>query len=304
MRIQFLHIGIAKLCGWFGLTRQAYYKDGWKGINESIEEDLLLSEVTMIRKNHKRMGTRKLYDKIQPFMIEHQIKMGRDALNELLSSNHMLVRKRKRQVKTTQSHHWLRKYSNLIHGFTPTAPNQLWVSDITYWKINNNNVYISFITDAFSRKVVGHHVAKTLETVETIQALKMAFTDFSKASENLSSLIHHSDRGVQYCSSDYVNLLKDNHVRISMTENGDPLENAIAERLNGILKDEYLNDSNVKTIADAKIVLSQAVYLYNEDRPHMSIGNLYPSQVHEQCLNTERLWKNYYKKIPIIVNQC
>jgi transposase InsO family protein len=303
MKIQFTHIGLAKLCGWFGLTRQAYYQDGWKGIDISIEEDLLLSEVSIIRNNHKRMGTRKLYEKLRMFMLEHNIKMGRDALFDLLSSNHMLLRKRKRRIKTTQSHHWLRKYNNLIHGFTPTAPNQLWVSDITYWKINSSHVYISFITDAFSRKVVGHHVAQTLETVETIQALKMAFFDLSKQSESHCQLIHHSDRGVQYCSGEYVRLLKDNHTQISMTENGDPLENAIAERLNGILKDEYLNDSPVKSIADAKSVLSQAVYLYNEDRPHMSIGNLYPSQVHNQSLNTERLWKNYYKKIPIIVNQ-
>jgi len=303
MKGQFTHIGLAKLCGWFGLTRQAYYQDGWKGVDISIEEDILLSEVSKIRENHKRMGTRKLYEKLHSFMLEHRIKMGRDALFDLLSSNHMLVRKRKRRITTTQSHHWLRKYTNLIKGFIPTAPNQLWVSDITYWKINGSHVYISFITDAFSRKVVGYHVAETLEAIETIQALRMALSGLFERPESHPNLIHHSDRGVQYCSHDYVKLLKDNHAQISMTENGDPLENAIAERLNGILKDEYLNDSSVKTIIEAKIILSQAVNLYNEDRPHMSIGNLYPSQVHKQCLNTERLWKNYYKKNPIIVNQ-
>jgi len=303
MKSNFSRIGLAKLCGWFGVTRQAYYQNGWKGIDISIEEDILLSEVSTIREDHKRMGTRKLYDKLRPFMLEHQIKMGRDALFDLLSSNYMLVRKRKRRIQTTQSHHWLRKYTNLIHGFTPTAPNQLWVSDITYWKINGAHVYISFITDAFSRKIVGHHVAQTLETVETIQALKMAISGFSKEPGNDFKLIHHSDRGVQYCSHDYVKLLQEYHIQISMTENGDPLENAIAERLNGILKDEYLNDSPVKTIVDARIALARAVYLYNEDRPHMSIGNLYPSQVHELSLKSKRLWKNYYKKNPIIVNQ-
>jgi putative transposase len=303
MKSNFSHIGLAKLCGWFGLTRQAYYQNGWNGVYISIEEDILLKEVSSIRENHKRMGTRKLYDKLQVFMIEHQIKMGRDALFDLLSSNHMLVRKRKRRIQTTQSHHWLRKYTNLIHDFTPTAPNQLWVSDITYWKINGGHVYISFITDAFSRKIVGHHVAQTLETVETIQSLKMALLGYSKESVTQSQLIHHSDRGVQYCSHDYVKLLQDNFIQISMTENGDPLENAIAERLNGILKDEYLNDSPVKSITDARKELSHAVYLYNEDRPHMSIGNHYPSQVHKQSLKSERLWKNYYKKNPIIVNQ-
>jgi transposase InsO family protein len=303
MKRNFPHIGLARLCGWFGITRQAYYQNGWKGIDISIEEDILLSEVSAIRKNHQRMGTRKLYEKLQPFMSEHQIKMGRDALFDLLASNYMLVRKRKRRIHTTQSHHWLRKYTNLIHGFTPTAPNQLWVSDITYWKIREGHVYISFITDAFSRKIVGYHVAQTLETVETIQALKMALSGFFIEPESHFKLVHHSDRGVQYCAHDYVKLLNDFHIQISMTENGDPLENAIAERLNGILKDEYLTDSPVKSIDDAKMVLARAVQLYNEDRPHMSIGNLYPSQVHEQSLKTVKLWKNYYKIKPTIVNQ-
>jgi transposase InsO family protein len=303
MKNKFSHIGLARLCGWFGITRQAYYQNGWKGIDISIEEDLLLAEVSAIRENHKRMGTRKLYDKLQPFMLEHQIKMGRDALFDLLSSNYMLVRKRKRRIQTTQSQHWLRKYTNLIHGFTPTAPNQLWVSDITYWKINGDHVYISFITDAFSRKVVGFHVAQSLEAVETTQALRMALSGLFKRPESHPNLIHHSDRGVQYCSHEYVKLLQEFHIQISMTENGDPLENAVAERLNGIIKDEYLNDSNVKSIEDAKVVLAHAVNLYNEDRPHMSIGNHYPSQVHKQSLKTDRLWKNYYKKNLIIVNQ-
>ena len=303
MKINFSRIGLARLCGWFGLTRQAYYQNGWNGIDISIEEDILLKEVSAIRENHKRMGTRKLYEKLGLFMLEHQIKMGRDALFDLLSSNSMLVRKRKRRIQTTQSHHWLRKYANLIREFIPTAPNQLWVSDITYWKINSTHVYISFITDAFSHKVVGYHVAQTMETVETIRALKMALSGLFEEPESHFKLIHHSDRGAQYCSHEYVKLLKGNDIQISMTENGDPLENAIAERLNGILKDEYLNDSSVKSIGDARIALTRAVYLYNEDRPHMSIGNHYPSQVHKQSLKTEKLWKNYYKKKPTIVNQ-
>ncbi|NCQ12381.1 MAG: IS3 family transposase [Bacteroidetes bacterium] len=301
MKNNFSHIGLASLCGWFGLTRQAYYQNGWKGIDISIEEELLLKEVQSIRQNHKRMGTRKLLEKLSPFMLEHQIKMGRDGLFDLLSANHLLVRKRKRRIQTTQSFHWLRKYLNLIREFVPTAPNQLWVSDITYWKINNNNhVYISFITDAFSHKIVGYHVAESLESIETIQALKMALSDLG--SESHFQLIHHSDRGVQYCHHDYVKLLQDYDIKISMTENGDPLENAIAERVNGIIKEEYLQDYTVNTITEAKKVLSFVVKLYNEERPHMSIGNLSPNQVHKLNLKTEKLWKNYYKKNPIIVN--
>jgi transposase InsO family protein len=303
MKSNFPRIKLAKLCGWFGITRQAYYQHGWKGSKLSIEEDILLKEVLEIRKDHKRMGTRKIYEKLHPFILEHQIKMGRDALFDLLSSNHLLVRKRKRRIQTTQSSHWLRKYPNLVSGFVPTGPNQLWVSDITFWKIIGGHVYISLITDAYSHKVIGYHVAETLEAIESVQALKMALSGLFMEPDGHFQLIHHSDRGVQYCSFEYVKLLKDNNIQISMTENGDPLENALAERLNGILKDEYLNDTPVTSMVQARKVLARAVCLYNEERPHMSIGNLYPSLVHEQKIQTERLWKNYYKKSPSIVNQ-
>ena len=137
MKNNFAHIGLAKLCGWFGITRQAYYQNNWEGISTTLEEDLVIQRVKEIRENHCRMGTRKLYEMIQPFMLEHNIKMGRDALFNMLSANHLLVRKRKRRIQTTNSYHWLRKYPNHIREFVPTAINQLWVSDITYWKINS-----------------------------------------------------------------------------------------------------------------------------------------------------------------------
>jgi len=206
---------------------------------------LILKEVFQIRKLHHRMGCRKLLEKLQTFMMEHQIKIGRDALFDLLASYHLLVKRRKRRVQTTQSFHWLRKYPNLIREFIPTAPNQLWVSDITYWKINGNHVYISFITDAYSHKIVGYHVAETLESVQTIQALKMALSEFKKELESHFQLVHHSDRGVQYCHHKYVKLLQDYKIKISMTQKGDPLENVIAERVNGIIKEEYLIDYKV-----------------------------------------------------------
>jgi transposase InsO family protein len=183
----------------------------------------------------------------------------------------------------------------LIRNFTPTAPNQLWVSDITYWEIEGGHVYISFITDAYSHKIVGFHVAETLESVETIKALIMALSDLD--SDGHYQLIHHSDRGVQYCHHKYVKLLQDNNIQISMTENGDPLENAIAERVNGIIKEEYLQDYKVKNLKEAKSVLSFVVKLYNEERPHNSISNNVPNLVHEnKDIETKRLWKNYYKK--------
>lgn len=303
MKINFSRIGLATLCGWFGLTRQAYYQNSWKAIDVSVQESLVLSEVKGIRSCHRRMGTRKLYDKLQTFMLEHQIKMGRDALFDLLSANGMLVRKRKKTIRTTQSFHWLRKYPNLIKELIPTKPNQLWVNDITYWKIEGSHVYISFITDAYSHKIVGFHVAETLESVETIQALKMALSGLVKSPKKDFNLIHHSDRGVQYCHHKYVKLLKKNKIKISMTENSDPLENAVAERINGIIKDEYLQDYSVYNIKQAKEVLTFVVNLYNKERPHNSISNLMPSDIHENNIKTEKLWKNYYRKNPTIVNQ-
>ncbi len=303
MKNNFSHIGLSQLCRWFGVTRQAYYQNSWKAVDTSVEEYLILKEVKEIRKNHARMGTRKLYCKLEPFMLEHQIKMGRDSLFNLLSVNNLLIKKRKRRVQTTQSFHWLRKYPNLIKDIVATAPNQLWVSDITYWQIENGFVYISFITDAYSHKIVGFHVSETLESIETIQALKMALSDFLRSPESHLELIHHSDRGVQYCHHKYVKLLQDYKIKISMTETGDPRDNPVAERVNGIMKEEYLKDIQVKNIKEARKELKKAVLLYNNDRPHNSISNLYPNDVHKNNLKTEKLWKNYYKKNPIIVNQ-
>lgn len=230
-------------------------------------------------------------------MFEHQIKMGRDGLFNLLSINNLLVKKRKRRIHTTNSFHWLHKYPNLIKEFVPTASNQLWVSDITYWKINSGNLYISLITDAFSHKIVGYQVAETLAAIESVQALKMAL---SALQTPIKQLIHHSDRGIQYCSSEYVKLLQDNNIKISMTENGDPLENALAERVNGILKDEYLECYSIANINEAKMLIDSVVKLYNDERPHMSIGNMVPSDVHTNNYITERLWKNYYQKKQVI----
>ena len=304
MKNNFPNIGFAKLCSWFGITRQAYYQNSWKAIETTIEEELMLQQVKQIRQSHPRLGTRKLYDKLQPFILDNSIKMGRDALFNLLSTNRLLIRKRKRRIQTTNSYHWLRKYPNLIKNFVPAAPNHLWVSDLTYWKINTQeHLYISFITDAYSHKIVGYHVAETLEAIESIQALQMALSAFERT-ESLLQLTHHSDRGIQYCSKEYVKLLQDKNIQISMTENGDPLENAIAERVNGIIKEEYLDAYQVNNIKEAKELLDSVIQLYNNDRPHLSISNLTPSQVHHSInpLKTEKLWKNYYQKKQTTVN--
>lgn len=289
-------ISLVRLCRLLGLTRQSYYQHFWQEELVCFEEELVLHRVLEIRKNHRHIGTRKLYELLHPFFIEHQVKMGRDALFDLLAANFLLVRRKKRKITTTNSYHRFKKYPNLIRNFIPKEPNQLWVSDITYWKILNGFVYISFITDAYSRKVVGYHVAQTMEAVQTIEALKMAISGLEKGPDCHFQLTHHSDRGLQYCSDVYVKLLKGNNIQISMTENGDPLENPIAERVNGIIKEEYLNDYCIENITQAKELLDAVVKLYNLERPHQSIGYLTPEVVHQNKIKTERLWKNYYQK--------
>jgi putative transposase len=168
MKRNFPRIGLAKLCGWFGITRQAYYQHNWNVISATIEEEMILQLVRQIRTDHRRMGTRKLYELLQPQLLDRQIKMGRDALFNLLAANHLLVRKRKRKIQTTNSYHHFRKYPNLIKDLIPTTINQLWVCDITYWKFNNDHVYISLITDAYSHKIIGYHAGETLEADESI----------------------------------------------------------------------------------------------------------------------------------------
>jgi transposase InsO family protein len=262
-----------------------------------IQHDLIVQEVLEIRGHHPRIGGRKLLCKLENFFKDHHIKMGRDALFNLLSEYNLLIRRRKRNICTTQSKHWMKKHPNLIKDFTPQEPNNLYVSDITYWKTDFGVTYISLITDAYSRKIVGYNLADNMEAIESVKALEMAL----KSNKKSQRLIHHSDRGSQYCSAKYVDLLKKYEVEISMTESGDPLDNAIAERINGILKGEYLECYSVASFDEAKALLDSVVKLYNEDRPHMSIGNHTPEEVHNQVVkDPERLWKSYYKTPAIV----
>ncbi len=290
------------MCKWFGLSRQAYYQHFTVQKQAIHQQHILVQEVLACRAQHKMMGTRKLYHQLQPFLEEHAIKIGRDAFFNLLKNNNLLIRKRQRKIHTTFSKHWMKKYPNLIKAFTPTHSNQLWVSDITYWKIKNEFLYISFITDAFSRKIVGYNVAKSLHSVETCKALKMALHGLKKQGIVPEALIHHSDRGSQYCERNYVNILNNWNIQISMTENGDPLENAIAERVNGILKSEYLDYVVIKNFEQAKCELAKAVDLYNNQRPHLSINYHYPSYVHKTNIKIHAVWKNYFKKNTTFVN--
>ena len=276
-----------------GYTRQAYYQHKKRLEKESLQHELLITKVLDIRKTQKRIGCRKLLFMLEPFMLEHKVLMGRDAFIDLLSDRCLLVRKRKRnKPRTTFSDHWMRKHPNLIEGFCPTAPNQLWVSDITYIVVGNGFAYLSLITDAYSRKIVGFYLSPDLSAVGCIRALEMALRNNKK---DLDRLIHHSDRGSQYCCSKYVDILNDNFIRISMTQNGDPRENAIAERVNGILKDELLEKAYPNYRQAVKGV-SVAISIYNHQRPHGSIDYLMPNEAHFMSGELKRRWKNYYSK--------
>lgn len=283
---------IQTLCSLLGYSRQAFYKFVKQSEKEALQHDLILQEVLKIRKTLKRLGTRKLLFKMEGFMREHHIEIGRDAMFDLLATHKLLIRKRKRRVPvTTFSDHWMRKYPNLIVEFIPTAPNQLWVSDITYITLEDDFAYLSLITDAYSRKIVGFYLSETLTADGCIKALQMAL----KNNPQLGRLIHHSDRGSQYCCADYVSILDKHYVKISMTQSGDPLENAIAERVNGILKDELLEKIYIN-YQEAKQAIAAAISIYNYQRPHSSIDMLTPIEAHLREGELKRRWKNYYSK--------
>ncbi len=294
MKDSYPHISLVRFCRLLGVTRQAYYQHHWQAQAVGIEHELVLQQVHAIRRDHKRLGGRKLHGMLESFMLEHGIKMGRDALFDLLADHRLLVRRLRSRVVTTRSSHWLRKWPNLIRELILTGIGQLWVSDITYFRTRKEGVvYISLITDAYSHRIVGYHLSRDLEAVSSMKALRMAIDQAGKVPEGL---IHHSDRGVQYCSQKYVDLLQEHGISISMTENGDPLENAVAERINGILKQEYLDLDQVDTVQEAIAALDRAVTLYNGGRPHSSLSMFTPDQVHFGSLPVQRTWKNYYRK--------
>jgi putative transposase len=297
MKDSYPHISLVRFCRLLGVTRQAYYQNSWQVQALGIEHELVLQQVHAIRRDHKRMGGRKLYELLDAFMLEHGIKMGRDALFDLLADHRLLVTRLRTRVITTRSSHWLRKWPNLIKDVQPIRIGQVWVSDITYFRTRKEGVvYITLITDAYSHRIMGYHLATDLEAVSSMEALRKALAH----ADVPEGLIHHSDRGVQYCSHKYVELLQQHGIRISMTENGDPLENAMAERINGILKQEYLDLGRVDTIDEVRAELERAVNLYNGGRPHSSISMFTPDQVHYNSIPVTRTWKNYYKKRPTV----
>lgn len=255
-----------------------------------MKSEIILSLVKDTRIDFPRMGANKMLLYLRPKLYSMGLDIGRDAFVSLLAENHLLVTRRRSKRKTTFSQHRFYKYPNMIRDYIPTTPNQLWVSDITYIEVGYGFIYLSLITDAYSRKIVGWNLAPDLSTDNALQALKQAL---STLPEN-TSLIHHSDRGIQYCSTAYIKELEKHHILISMTENGDPLENAIAERVNGILKNEWIDMTHLQSWDKAMKYVEKVIGLYNNERPHQSLNYLTPEIVHRTGIVTQRKWKNYY----------
>lgn len=274
------------------MSRQAYYDAKKQEQNITIAQMIVLCLVRETRQIMPMIGTRKLLQQLAIPLKEHGIKMGRDQLFELLRYHGMLVRRRRRMVKTTDSHHWLKKYPNLTIGLSLNASEQLWVSDITYIRTMQGFSYLSLITDAFSRKIVGYCLYPTLEAIGCVNALKMAIDNRRKGCK----LVHHSDRGIQYCSAAYVDVLKQNDIDISMTQSGSPYENALAERMNGILKNEFYPKRVYQNHKEAFKVLAANIEIYNCKRPHLSLGYLTPEIAHEKEGEFTKSWKVYPKK--------
>lgn len=277
----------AIICGLFGYSRQAWYDSNNRHSKLQMQEVFILRLAKELREDHKRMGAEKLHLLLSPVLKEHDIKYGRDKFYNLLGAHGLLVRRRKRGQRTTNSNHLFRKYPNLIREIQLFSSGRLWVSDITYIRIRSGFVYLSLITDAYSKKVVGWCLWPDLSSTGAINALKMAVSREGAKSH----LIHHSDRGIQYCCYDYVNYLKGSGISISMTENGDPYENAIAERINGILKDEYELGETYSNYQAALEAVKSAVYKYNHIRPHRSVGFMVPVEAHVQNGPLKKHWR-------------
>lgn len=254
---------------------------------------LTLALVKEIKKDIPNIGGRKLFHMLTPEFCKHQLQIGRDHFFDMLRFHGLLVRKRIRKVKTTDSYHRFRKYPNLIEEYEVTGPEQLWVADITYVRTAEGFSYLSLITDAYSRKIVGYALHPTLEAKGCVEALEMAIQSRIYPNNNI---IHHSDRGIQYCCNRYIDLLKNNCFQVSMTQSGNPYDNALAERMNCTIKNDYFIGRMYKTHAEAEIEMDRIVQSYNQRRPHQSLDYLTPSEAHQMHGEITKRWKKYKRK--------
>lgn len=275
-------------CKLFGYTRQAYHKQLKQFSGTRIKERIILDHVLMIRRQMPCLGTRKLHYLLEPICMIEGVKYGRDKLFTLLAREDLLVKRRRKYTCTTNSKHWLRKYPNLIKDVVPDRPEQIWVADITYVPVPRGHQYLHLITDAYSKQIMGYELSDNLEAASTSKALRMALRQRIHCG---LPLVHHSDRGLQYCSKQYTDILRKNHMQISMTENGDPYENPIAERVNGILKQEFFLGDMPGSLNENKRMVAKNIEIYNRSRPHLSCGMLTPIQMHQQDERTVKTWR-------------
>jgi transposase InsO family protein len=264
----------------FGISRQAFYQKEQREQKRLQQLQKVKDLVIEQRMDMPRLGTRKVYFLIKDKLQNKGIKIGRDGLFDFLRSEHMLIKAKKSYTKTTWSKHWLHKHPNLYKQMYPCRSEQVWVSDITYVPTQNGYTYLSLITDAYSRKIMGYHLSNNLQTEGVAKALLMAI----KNRTTILPLIHHSDRGLQYCSEQYQQILSANNIRPSMTDGYDCYQNALAERINGILKDEFLVTQYANRDQLNKVI-EQSIHIYNTKRPHLKLKYKTPNFIHEKSLN-------------------
>ncbi len=261
-----------------GISRQAVYQRLKTHYAKQMALEPVKAMVHEIRRLMPRIGTRKLYHLLKPKFEESGIKLGRDGLFQYLRLNRLLVQPKKSYFKTTYSKHWMKKHPNLLQQLKVCRPEQAYVSDITYVETDEGVHYLSLVTDAYSRKIVGHHLSHDMKAVQVVKALKQAV----KARLTHKSLIHHSDRGSQYCSEVYQKELSYSGIAPSMTDGYDCYQNALAERINGILKQEFLL-TRCRSFNELKLLVKESVDIYNECRPHLSLGMKTPEDVHKKA---------------------
>lgn len=271
---------IGCLCSLFGKTREGYYSVSKDTLEKRMyTETEILSSVREIRDRAPGIGAYKLFLILKG--IFHKEMPGRDWFYSLVHRHHLML-KPERKRHTTSSNHNYRKYKNLIKGFKPLGINQLWVADITYIETDNGVCYLHLLTDAYTHEIIGWVVSISLLSDNTIAALEMALDRFD--GYDLSHLIHHSDRGSQYCCNNYIEKLREREISISMTEDSNPTDNAIAERVNGIIKQEWIyRMKRFKDLEDAREQIGKIIEFYNNERPHMSNGMLTPAEMHRKC---------------------
>lgn len=286
-------IGLGKLCRLFGKTRQAFYDHSWRSNDNQFQEAIIIDLVKRVRQSLPKVGTLKLIHILRDDLATHGISIGRDSFFALLKKHHLLVKRRKRYAVTTDSNHPYKKWSDMVKDLPIQAPEQVWVSDITYLRTTGNFIYLSLITDAYSRKIVGYHLSQNLKVQGCLISLNKAMS--TRTTNN--PLIHHSDRGIQYCCEPYVSTLLQNNIAISMTQDGSPYDNALAERVNGILKTELNLEKTFSSYKEAIPFVHHAIDAYNRLRPHMSIGNLTPNKAHYSTQKLQKKWKKkQYRK--------